>query len=89
MTQSPRAGFGSTKCFPKHEYLQQTNGKSSPKWGLSPILSISQGMATKPGGISDNPQHIFNFHRLTNSFSECYSSNEHLGENLDVHMVVL
>lgn len=83
MTQSPRAGFGHRKCFLKHEYLQQTNGKSSPKQGLSPIPSISQRMATKPGGISDSSQHIFNFDHLTNSFSECYSSNEHLEENLD------
>lgn len=89
MTQSPRAGFGCRKCFLKHEYLQQTNGKSSPKWGLNPMLSVSQRMATKPGGISDNSQHIFHFHHLINSFSECYSSNEHLGENLDLHMVVL
>lgn len=78
-----------TECFLKHENLQQTNGKSPPKWGLSPVPSISQRMATKPGGTSDSSQHIFNFVHLTNPFSECYSSNEHLGENLDLHRIVL
>lgn len=90
---SPCAGFVHRKYFLKlHEYLQQTNVKSSHKRVfilkvLAP--SISQRIATIAGGVSDNSQHIFNFDCLTNSFSERDSSNEHVGENLNLHMIIL
>lgn len=90
---SPCAGSVHRKCFLKlHEYLQQTNVKSSHKRVfilkvLAP--SISQRIATIAGGVSDNSQHIFNFDCLTNSFSKCDSSNEHVGENLNLHMIIL
>lgn len=90
---SPCAGSVHRKCFLElHEYLQQTNVKSSHKRVfilkvLAP--SISQRIATIAGGVSDNSQHIFNFDCLTNSFSECYSSNEHVGENLNLYMIIL
>lgn len=80
-------------CFLKlHEYLQQTNVKSSHKqvfiFGvLAP--SISQRIATIAGGVSDNSQHILNFDCLVNSFPKCDSSNEHDGENLSLHMIIL
>lgn len=51
--------------------------------------SISQRIATIAGGVSDNSQHIFNFDCLTNSFPKCYLSNEHAGENLNLHMIIL
>lgn len=51
--------------------------------------SISQRIATIAGGVSDNSQHVFNFDCLTNSFPKCYSSNEHTGENLNLHMIIL
>lgn len=90
---SPCAGSAHRKCFLKlPEYLQQTNVKSSHKWVfilkvLAP--SISQRIATIAAGVSDNSQHIFNFDCLMNSFSKCYLSNEHVGENLNLHMIIL
>lgn len=89
----PCAGSVHRKCFLKlHEYLQQTNVKSLHKWVFIlkvPAPSISQRIATIAGGLSDNAQHVFNFDCLTNSFSECYSSKEHIGENLNLHTVIL
>jgi len=85
VTHSPGAGCVHRMCFLRlHEYLQQTNVKSSHKRVcifrvLAP--SISQRIATIAGGVSDNSQHIFNFDCLMNSFSKCYSSNERDGEN--------